>query len=146
MYFLILKNILDDLCEKHGLRAITQCGFRMNTRIISAIFVLSHAIHNRCSSIYQGGMNEYLHVCFVDFKKDFDSVSRMQIWKRLKEVGVRGKFLEAIIDLYRDTKFLVKVNGGVRTWYVVTISGVRLGCPLSPLLFGIFYRAVPSLA
>jgi hypothetical protein len=145
IYAGILKNRLDDLCEKHGLRAITQCGFRKKTGTISAIFALSHAIHKRCSSISQGGSSEALHVCFVDFKKAFDSVPRRLIWKRLQELGVRGKFLEAIIDLYRDTRFQVKVNGRISTGYVVTIAGVRQGCPLSPLLFGIFIEQFQAL-
>ncbi len=70
---------------------------------------------------------------------------RRLIWKRLQELGVRGKFLEAIIDLYRDTRFQVKVNGRISTGYVVTIAGVRQGCPLSPLLFGIFIEQFQAL-
>jgi hypothetical protein len=107
----ILNNILDDLCEKHGLRTITQCGFQKKTGTIIAILALSHAIHKRCSSMSQGGSNEALHVCFVDFKRTFDSVPRRLIWMRVQELGVRGKFLEEIIDLYRDTRFQEKVNG-----------------------------------
>lgn len=63
IYAGIFKNRLDDLCEKHGLRAITQCDFRKKKGTISAIFALSHAIHKRCSSISQRGSSEALHVC-----------------------------------------------------------------------------------
>ena len=145
IYSGILNNRLDDFCEKHSLRAVTQCGFRKRNGTISAIFALSHAIHKSCSSKAQGGLDTPLHVCFVDFKKAFDSAPRLMIWKRLQQLGVHGRFLDAIMDLYRETKFQVKVNGSVSTGFVVTLSGVRQGCPMSPLLFGLFIEQFQAM-
>jgi hypothetical protein len=60
------------------------------------------------------------------------------IWKRLQQLGVHGRFLDAIMDLYRETKFQVEVNGSVSMGFLAILSGIRQGCPMSPLLFGIF--------
>ncbi len=49
-----------------------------------------------------------------------------------------GNFVNEIMDIYRKTSFQVKVNGKVSEGFVVTVSGVRQGCPLSPILFGLF--------
>jgi hypothetical protein len=74
--------------------------------------------------------------CFVDFRKASDSVPRDLVWKRLRELGIHGNFLNAITDLYGKTSFQVKVNGQLSKGFVVTVSGVRQGFPLSPILFG----------
>ncbi len=138
IYAAALSKRLDVFSEKHGLRAVTQCGFRKRCGTISAIFALMHAINNTCSSVVQGGKNKPMVSCFVDFRKAFDSVPRALVWKRLRELGIHGNFLNAIMDLYRKTSFQVKVNGKVSEGFVVTVSGVRQGCPLSPILFGLF--------
>ena len=74
----------------------------------------------------------------MDFSKAFDCVCRMLMWNRLSRLGIRGKFLIALKDLYSDVRFRVRVNCKTSRGYVVTISGVRQGCPLSPVLFGLF--------
>jgi hypothetical protein len=45
IYSGILNNRLDDFCEKHSLRGVTQRGFRKCNGTILEIFALSHAIH-----------------------------------------------------------------------------------------------------
>ena len=55
-----------------------------------------------------------------------------------RELGKHGDFLIAIMNLYRKRSFQVKVNGKVSEGFVVTVSGVRQGSPLSPILFGLF--------
>jgi hypothetical protein len=49
IYAAALSKRLDDLSEKHGLRANTQCGFRKGCGTISAFFALKHAINNTCT-------------------------------------------------------------------------------------------------
>lgn len=46
--------------------------------------------------------------------------------------------LAAIKDLYSNTQMRVKVNGKTSVGYVITVSGIKQGCPVSPLLFGLF--------
>lgn len=42
------------------------------------------------------------------------------------------------MDLYAHTAMQVKVNGKTSAGYIMTVSGVKQGCPISPLLFGLF--------
>jgi len=63
-------------------------------------------------------------MCFVDFKKAFDSISHDKIW-----VTVMDK-------LYRKQLAKVKVAGTLPEWFRVK-KGVRQGCVLSPYLFNI---------
>jgi hypothetical protein len=132
IYAAALSKQLDVFSEKHGLRAVTQCGF---WKCCGTILALMHAINNTCSSEFQGGKNKPMVSCFVDFREAFDSVPRALVWKRLRELGIHGNFLNDIMDLYRKTSFQVKVNGKVSEGFVMTVSGVRQRCPLSPIPF-----------
>ena len=47
--------------------------------------------------------------------------------------------------MYQGTLSAVRVNGELSVWFE-TVTGVRQGCVLSPLLFNIFLEAVMALA
>ena len=57
-----------------------------------------------------------------------------------KTVGVRHtrKYAQGTQKIYETTSFQIKIGGKVGQNFVVTVSGVKQGCPLSPLLFGLF--------
>ena len=79
-----------------------------------------------------------MYACFIDFKQAFDSVSREQLWHRLLEIGLcQGPFLDAIKSLYSSTEFSVKIGQSHSRDTYSTTRGVKQGCPLSPLLFGL---------
>jgi hypothetical protein len=73
----------------------------------------------------------------VDFRKAFDTVWRDGLWKRLWDVGVRGKAWRVIKGVYRDIRLSVLVDGE-HTRLVPAAQGVRQGCPISPVLFDVF--------
>jgi hypothetical protein len=125
VYAMILNTRLDRHCEAFSLRAITQCGFRKQLGTISALFALQHSIHTTCTPRSKGGLGEPLVTCFVDFSKAFDSVRRNLIWKRLSSIGVYGHMLFSIMDLYKNTKFVIKVNGKTSDGFIITLSGVK---------------------
>jgi hypothetical protein len=134
----LLALRLEKYCERGKLRSVSQCGFRKFLRSTTAAFVLYHSIVATCSSKEKGGRSGALFVCFIDFSKAFDSVSKNLLWSRLEQLGINGRMLNIIKELYKDTRFQVKVNSKISKGFVVTLSGVRQGCPLSPLLFGVF--------
>jgi len=138
LYCSILFARLNDVCEEKGIRAERQCGFRKNMGTISAIFVLNYAICATCSSKAKGGCGLSLFVSFVDFQKAFDSLLRSLLWTRLRSIGFSGNILHAVMDFYNDTVYQVKINGKLSEERVVSRKGVKQGCPLSPLLFGLF--------
>ena len=78
-----------------------------------------------------------LYVCFVDFKKAFDKVSHLILWKKLISYGVGGRFLDTIRSMYSIVKSCVTSNNGLRKLFSYT-RGLRQGCLLSPILFAMF--------
>jgi len=78
-----------------------------------------------------------MHAAFVDFSKAFDSVNHEALWEVLEARGIHPKLISLIKDLYKDNRVRVAGQGVQSEWFCIR-TGVRQGCPLSPLLFNIF--------
>ena len=68
--------------------------------------------------------------------KAFDTVSHSSIANGLKRKGIPAQVISTILDLYTDSFTSVSV-GGKTTRRIRINSGVKQGCPLSPLLFNL---------
>ncbi len=73
----------------------------------------------------------------MDLEKAFDSVDRQLLWAELQRAGIGGYMLATLQALYADVPVCVKTARGLSNTFQ-SIIGVKQGCPLSPLLFGIF--------
>jgi hypothetical protein len=70
----------------------------------------------------------------LDQAKAFDRVNHQYLFKVMKEMGIKGDFLEITKMLYNKITSQVEINGA-RTEHVNITRGVRQGCPFSMLLF-----------
>ena len=73
---------------------------------------------------------------FVDFRKAFDTVWRVGLWKNIIASNITGKIVITILNLYSNTKSCVRQNT-VHSEFFVCQSGVREGENLRPFLFAI---------
>ncbi len=78
-----------------------------------------------------------LYVFAVDLEKAFDSVDRQLLWAALQHAGIGGYMLATLHAMYADVPVCVKTAEGLSNTFQ-SIIGVKQGCLLSPLLFGIF--------
>jgi len=78
-----------------------------------------------------------LYVCFVDFKKAFDSVSHDKLRVTMMDMDL----IDLLAKLYRKQLAKVKVAGTLSEWFPVN-KGVRQGCVLSLYLFNILAEMV----
>jgi hypothetical protein len=129
----ILNSRLTDWCERHGVLHESQGGFRATRSTTDQIFTLHTATQLRAM---RDGASSYL--CFVDLEKAYDNVWRDGLWCKLRRVGVRGKVLRVLQQLYTDVESRFVVDGRYVTPWVPMRKGVRQGCVLSPLLFNIY--------
>jgi hypothetical protein len=86
--------------------------------------------------------NKPLYCCFVALKKTFDIVPHEMLWQVLAGLEVEGCFLQCLQVMY--AKDIVRINHpseGVTTSFRCQ-QGVKQGCPLSPLLFGLYLDAL----
>jgi sorting nexin-29 len=79
-----------------------------------------------------------LYCAFLDYEKAFDKVNRAFLWQKLLSLGIKGKFLKIVTNLYEDAKSCVVVNSGRCSDFFQSKVGVRQGENLSPLLFALF--------
>jgi hypothetical protein len=105
-----------------------QAGFRPDSSCIDKMC---------CLGIIIGQFIEWnyaLHLLFVDFEKAFDSIFRDYIWAAVRNLGMPGKIINLIQEFYNGINCQV-LHEGVLSQPFESVSGVRQGCLMSPLLF-----------
>ena len=127
----ILNRRLSYICEENEILSDAQFGFRPKRSTTDASFVLLSHIQRALSQ------NKRLYAAFIDFKKAFDSVYRKGLWYKLFGLGVNGKMLRIIRDMYSKVKAFVKVNNITSPTFDSHI-GLKQGEIMSPLLFSLF--------
>jgi hypothetical protein len=136
LYALVLQARLDGYLETNHLRSHTQAGFRRNRSTCHQLFVLQHFVDKYAFRKVP------LYACYVDLQSAYDLVVHHVLWACLRRKGVHGAFLSAIQSLYASPRYAICVHGSVGE-FVPSIVGVRQGCPLSPLLFGVMLDDLP---
>jgi hypothetical protein len=134
----ILENRLHLWAESSGHRAQGQAGFRRGFQTVDNAFILQHMIDAAKSS-----PSGKLFVCFVDFKKAFDSIDRNILMQRLQQLGVHGSMFATLKSMYSHVSCSVRMHGRLGPSFA-SHTGVKQGCPLSPVLFGLLIDAIEA--
>jgi hypothetical protein len=136
---MILDARLSAWAEERGLRASGQAGFRKDHRTTDQLFILRTLVEQSKAK------KKPLYCCFVDFKKAFDTVPREKLWQVLAGLGVDGKFLKCLQSMYaKDTVCINHPTEGLSSSFRCH-QGVKQGCPLSPLLFGLYLDSLEGM-
>ena len=72
----------------------------------------------------------------VDAEKAFDKIQHTFMIKTLQKVGIEGSYLNIVKAIYEKPTANIILNGENLKAFPLR-SGIRQGCPLSPLLFNI---------
>jgi len=112
-----------------------QAGFRQGRGTRDQITNLRILMHK--SRLHQ----QPFYMCFVDFKKAFESISHDKLRVTMMDMGYSLHLIDLLAKLYRKQLAKVKVAGTLSEWFLVK-KGVRQGCVLSPYLFNILAKMV----
>ena len=126
----ILNNRLKLWIELSNKVCEEQAGFRAGYNTVDNIFIL-HSVY------IQKALSKKRHCCyclFVDFSKAFDSLNRNSLFRRLIDLGVKGRLFNSILAMYTHFDICVS-NGSNMSEFFNCNKGVRQGCGLSPTLF-----------
>ena len=104
-----------------------QCGFRSKKSTVHAAAVLNELLQQ-----YRR-RGKPLHCVFIDAKKAFDLTSRSAIDAALEKAGVCEVERELIQNMLRAEIDIIGCDPGLPR--LSTSSGVRQGCPASPVYF-----------
>ena len=68
-------------------------------------------------------------------KKAYDSIDHMRLFDQLRKLGLNGKLLDLVEDIYKKTNCVVKANDEI-TEFLKYTKGV------SPLLFNLYVNDI----
>jgi len=126
LYAKLLANRLSHcaaLCERQkAFLPVDGCG--ENTVILSAVLANAHKARRPT------------HLAFLDLAKAFDTVPHTSIIRALRRRCLPEHFIKIVANLY--TNATTSISTGLESTEELPIrSGVKQGCPLSPMLFNL---------
>ena len=108
-------------------------GFRMGRRTEDNLFMLERMIE------MAKVRKDCLFAAFIDMEKAYDRVNRKKLFEVMRGYGVQGILVDVIERIYSGSMVKFELESIMTAW-CNSESGVRQGCPLSPLLFNIYVR------
>ena len=105
--------------------------------------------YNICKSIniihHINNSKDQTHMIIsIDAEKAFDQVQHPFLIKTISKVGIEGAFLNIIKAIYERPTANIILNGQKLKRVFPLRSGIRQGCPLSPLLFNIVLEVLTT--
>ena len=107
LYSHILLNHLMIYIKDNSLISSNQIGFMKNAKTSDHIFLLQTIIEKVVKK-----NKKKLFPAFIDFKKEYDTVDREKLIKRLKTLGMNGLFVRNIDAMYSKIAYRIKLNSG----------------------------------
>ena len=130
LYCNILNERLSKWVENNNKLMDCQNGFRKHRSTLDHLSTLTGIIETR--KLQQ----KSTFVCFVDFRKAYNTINRRLLWLKLKEIGINGKIFKSLQAIYENIKCSVRINGHYTDWFDVD-TGLKQGYLLSPLVFNL---------
>ena len=127
---LFTKLILNQLNHlKHISLRENQQGFRKNRSTTDAIFIVRQIVEKAIE------FNKPAYLCFVDLTKAFDRVRLQDLTNCLRERDVPSGAIKIIQELNSNNSTIIRTS--TEKSKPISISGIRQGDSLSPMLFNI---------
>ena len=130
---MLIRDSINGWVEESGMLGDVQGGFKRGHRTEDNLFMLERMIEMAKVS------KECLYVAFIDMEKPRDRVTRKKLFEVMRGYGVQEKLVDVIERVYDGGMVKFEMEG-IRTGWCRSDSGVRQGCPPSPLLFNIYVR------
>ena len=129
---IVLKIIQERLSKKIDKEVgKTQFGFRPCSGTREGIFSFNILAQKHLE------VDQDMYTCFIDYSKAFDRVHHLQLIQCLERIGIDGKDIRIIGNLYWQQKAAIRIGEDLSPFADIK-RGVRQGCVLSPYLFNIY--------
>ena len=131
----ILLNRLNEHLDQTGLIPESQCGFKKDRGTIDMIFT-ARQLQEKCQE-----QNIDLYMTFVDLTKEFDTVSRDGLWKKMAKFGCPPRYIAMVRQFHDGMQAHVQNDGEYSEPFPVT-NRVKRGCVMAPTLFSMMFSAM----
>jgi hypothetical protein len=136
----VLKVILKVLLNRNRKKieneiSSLQSGFMSKKGTREGIFNMRMLCERYCE------MSKDIYACFIDYEKAFDRVNHEIMIKCLKDIGLNGKDIKLIVNLYWTQKAYIQLEQDL-SGEIMIKRGVRQGCVLSPCLFNLYTEMI----
>ena len=122
-------------CNDNNIIRPEQYGFKIKEEYISLFISIREFCLRRHFS------NKDTYIAFLDLKNAYDTVPTYNILNKIECLGICGKCLKFIENLYLSSKACVKIDSQFSKWFRIK-KCVRQGCPLSPILINLFINDI----
>ena len=139
IYSCVLNVMIQKHLDSNNLLSDTQNGFRAGRSCIDHIFSLVTILRNRKF------VGKETFLCFVDFRRAFDSVNHILLFNVLSSFGIVGNMYKSLLALYSNPVtrvVLTSEKSSMKTDFFDCPLGVKQGDILSPTLFSIFVNSL----
>ena len=135
-FMAVMTRRLSTVLESFGLLPDTQYGFRENRSACHANLVLQEA------SLYGAdGTPSPMHTAFLDLSQAYDRVHHATLFSIMTHMGLPDHFISLVQRIYTPACFSVRTPHGYTPITPYT-RGLRQGCPMSPVLFCIYFSVL----
>ena len=142
----VMRARLSAFCEQQHVLPDEQFGFRPGRSTVQAAFILHHyADLARAGRLRPNPTApSHLYAALLDLEKAYDSINREAMWRCMTNAQLPPPVINMLRSIYADTYVHVKLHGLISLETLDIGSGVRQGCPLSPLLFNVCLAGLPQ--
>jgi hypothetical protein len=112
-----------------------QGGFRPKRETMMQVVALFEILQRL---LYEGRRG---FAVFIDITKAYDNVPHTALFSKLEAMGVTGRSLEFVKEMYKNTRVKVRTRSGLSESISQNV-GVHQGGPFSPVAFSIFINDI----
>eukprot|EP00731_Ephydatia_muelleri_P013789 Em0007g1099a len=131
LYSAAIARRIADWAITSGSILPTQKGFLPYDGCAEHSFVLRSALND------SRRRRQNIVLAWLDLRDAFGSVSHDILLLMMSRLGLTGKTIDVVTDIYTDTTIAIKTGRDSYTPDIAQRRGVKQGCPLSPLVFNI---------
>ena len=137
LFMSVMNDRLERISNDANLRAETQAGFRAHHSLEDLVLVVQSVVQHAVRT------GSSLGLVFVDIRKAYDSVQRVQLWEILtQELGIDPFLIEKIKNMYFETLGTVVGKNGEPNASFSSNIGLKQGDGAAPLLFSLLFDRV----
>ena len=96
-------------CELPEVQAGFRKGRETRDQIVSIRWIMEKARE----------FQENIYFCFIDYAKAFDCVEHNNLWKILKEMGIKDHLTCLLRNLYAGQEITVSTGHGTTDWFQI---------------------------